>query len=63
MAIRLLGSLNQVINRTATEILEDEVITKITNVVTTFLNSGVEAIKDITSEEETEEPEPNGNGD
>jgi len=63
MAIRLLGSLNQVINKTATEILEDEVITKITNVVTTFLNSGVEAIKDITSEEETDEPEPNGNGD
>ena len=62
MAIRLLGPLNQVINRTTTEILEDEVITKITNVVTTFLNSGVEAIRDITSEEETDEPEPDGNG-
>lgn len=62
MAIRLLGSLNQIINRTATEILDDEVITKITNVVTTFLNSGVEVIRDITSEEEIDEPEPNGNG-
>lgn len=62
MALKLLGSLNQVINRTATEILEDEVITKITNVVTTFLNSGVEAIRDITSEEEIDEVETNGNG-
>lgn len=62
MAIRFLGSVNKVINNTATEILDDQVITKITSVVTTFLNSSVEAIKDLTREEETDEPEPNGNG-
>jgi hypothetical protein len=57
MALRLLGPLNRVINRTTTEILDDQVINKITGVVGTFLNSGVEAIKDLTEEEEETEPE------
>lgn len=51
MAIRVLGFLNRVINKTTTEILDDQVINKITNVVSTFLNSGVEAIRDLTREE------------
>jgi hypothetical protein len=57
MALRLLGPLNKVINRTTTEILDDQVISKITGVVSTFLNSGVEAIRDITEEEEETESE------
>lgn len=61
MAVRILGSINRIINRTANEILDDQVINKITGVVTTFLNSGVEAIRDLTEEEEEAEPEePNG---
>jgi hypothetical protein len=55
MAVRVLGSLNKVINKTASEILDDQVITKIANVFTTFLNSGVEAIKNLTREETEEE--------
>lgn len=58
MAVRVLGSINKVINKTASEILDDQVITKITSVITTFLNSGVEAIKSLTAEEVTEEAEP-----
>lgn len=55
MAVRLLGSLNKVINTTTTEILDDEVISRITGVISTFLKSGVEAIRDLTAEgEETE---------
>lgn len=57
MALRLLGPLNRVINRTTTEILDDQVIGKITGVVSTFLNSGIEAIRDITEEEEETEVE------
>ena len=57
MALRLLGPLNKVINRTTAEILDDQVINKITGVVGTFLNSGVEAIRDLTEEEEETEPE------
>lgn len=57
MALRLLGPLNKVINRTTSEILDDQVINKITGVVGTFLNSGVEAIRDLTEEEEETEPE------
>ena len=60
MAVRILGSINRIINRTANEILDDQVINKITGVVTTFLNSGVEAIRDLTEEEEVEPEEPNG---
>jgi hypothetical protein len=57
MALRLLGSLNRVINRTTSEILDDQVINKITGVVTTFLNTGVETIRDLTAEEEETEAE------
>lgn len=57
MALRLLGSLNRVINRTTSDILDDQVINKITGVVTTFLNTGVEAIRDLTAEEEETEDE------
>ena len=62
MALRILGPLNRVINRTTSEILDDQVINKITGVVTTFINSGVEAIRDLTEEEkDAESEEPNGN--
>jgi hypothetical protein len=54
MAVRLLGSLNKVINRTTTEILDDQLINKITGVITTFLKTGVEAIRDITAETESD---------
>lgn len=54
MAIRILGLVNRVINETTTEILDNQVINKITNVVSTFLNSGVEAIRDMTREEPEE---------
>ncbi len=54
MAIRILGLVNRVINKTTTEILDNQVINKITNVVSTFLNSGVEAIRDMTREEPEE---------
>ena len=54
MAVKLLGSLNKVINRTTTEILDDQLITKITGVISTFLKSGVEAIRDITAETESD---------
>lgn len=57
MAIRVLGFVNRVINKTTTEILDDQVINKITNVVSTFLNSGVEAIRDMTKEEPEEAEE------
>lgn len=57
MALRLLGPLNRVINRTTAEILDGQVINKITGVVSLFLNSGVEAIRDITEEEEETESE------
>ncbi|MGD8569291.1 MAG: hypothetical protein PVJ39_14485 [Gammaproteobacteria bacterium] len=57
MALRLLGSLNRIINRTTSDILDDQVINKVTGVVTTFLNSGVEAIRDLTAEEEKTESE------
>jgi len=51
MAVRFLGFLNGVINKTASEILDGQVINKITNVVGTFLNSSVESIRDLTKEE------------
>lgn len=51
MAVRLLGPLNRVINRTTSEILDGQLIGKITDVIGTFLNSGVEAIRDLTAEE------------
>jgi hypothetical protein len=51
MAVRLLGALNRVINRTTNEILDDQLINKITGVISTFLNSGIEAIRDVTAEE------------
>jgi len=54
MAVKLLGSLNKVINRTTTEILDDQLISKITGVISTFLKSGVEAIRDITAETESD---------
>lgn len=54
MAVRLLGSINKVINRTTTEILDDQLINKITGVITTFLKTGVEAIRDITAETESD---------
>lgn len=54
MAVKLLGSLNKVINRTTTEILDDQLINKITGVISTFLKSGVEAIRDITAETESD---------
>ena len=57
MAVKLLGSLNKVINRTTTEILDDQLISKITGVISTFLKSGVEAIRDITAETESDTDE------
>lgn len=54
MAVKLLGSLNKVINKTTTEILDDQLISKITGVISTFLKSGVEAIRDITAETESD---------
>lgn len=58
MAVRLLGPLNRVINITTSEILDNQVIGKITGVVSTFLNSGVAAVRDLTAEEaEAEEDE------
>ena len=54
MAVKLLGSLNKVINRTTSEILDDQLINKITGVISTFLKSGVEAIRDITAETESD---------
>lgn len=55
MAVKILGVLNGVINKTATEILEGQVINRMTDIVTTFLNSSVEAIRDLTREETTGE--------
>lgn len=55
MAVKILGVLNGVINKTATEILEGQVINRMTDIVTTFLNSSVEAIRDLTLEETTGE--------
>lgn len=57
MAVKLLGSLNKVINKTTTEILDDQLINKITGVISTFLKSGVEAIRDITAETESDTDE------
>ena len=57
MAIRLLGPINRVINRTTSEILDDQLIGKVTGVISTFLNSGVEAIRDLTAEEVEEDVE------
>ena len=54
MAVKILGSLNKVINRTTSEILDDQLINKITGVISTFLKSGVEAIRDITAETESD---------
>ncbi|TAN74298.1 MAG: hypothetical protein EPN14_09315 [Gallionella sp.] len=54
MAVKVLGLINRVINKTTTEILDGQVVNKITGVVGTFLNSGVEAIRDMTSEEPEE---------
>ena len=51
MAVKILGFLNGVINKTAGEILDGKIINKITDVVGTFLNSSVEAIRDLTKEE------------
>jgi uncharacterized protein YbjQ (UPF0145 family) len=57
MALSLLGPLNRIINITTTEILNDQVIDKVSNVVGAFLISGVELIRDITAEEEESETE------
>lgn len=51
MAVKILGFLNGVINKTTNEILDGQVINKITGVASTFLNAGVEAVRDMTKEE------------
>lgn len=51
MAIRILGVINGVINKTATEILDSGIIGKMTDVVGTFLSSSVEAVRDLTKED------------
>ncbi len=56
MAISLLGPLNKVINKTAAEVIDSQIITKMTDIVATFVSSGVEAIKTLT-EEKTEDGE------
>ncbi len=58
MAIKILGFMNKVINRTTSKILDDQLIDKITGVVGTFFTSGVESLKDATEEEETTTPTP-----
>ena len=58
MAVKLLGPLNEVIHKTAADILDNHLANKIAGVVVTFVNSGVEAVRDITKEE----IEANGNG-
>lgn len=55
MAIGLLGHLNRVINQTVSEILDSQVIDKATHVISTFITSGVETVRDLTAEE-PEEP-------
>ena len=55
MALRLLGPLNKIINTTTNEILEGQLVTKITGAIGTFVTSSIEAIRDITEEDEVEE--------
>lgn len=59
MAIKILGFMNKVINRTASEVLDGQLIDKSTHVLSTFLTSGVEAIKDLTQENQEGQEETN----
>lgn len=60
MSIQILGPLNAVINKTATEIVDSQLFGKTADVFNTFINAGFEVIdetvkkiQDLTKEEPT----------
>lgn len=54
MAITILEPLNKVINKTTTEIIDSQVIDKLTGVLSTLIKSSLEVVKELT--EEKKEP-------
>ncbi|PXF58388.1 MAG: hypothetical protein C4B58_06685 [Deltaproteobacteria bacterium] len=47
MAIKILGPLNEVINKTTSEIIDSQISGKTANILNTFINAGFEAVDDI----------------
>ena len=63
MALAVLGPLNDVINKTATEILDAEISKKTADVLSTFVTASFDAMDDVlkTVQDLTKE-ESDGNG-
>jgi hypothetical protein len=63
MALAVLGPLNDVINKTATEILDAEISKKTADVLSTFVTASFEAVDDVlkTLQDLTKE-DSGGNG-
>jgi hypothetical protein len=63
MALAVLGPFNDVINKTATEILDAEISKKTADVLSTFIAASFEAVDDVlkTLQELTKE-DSDGNG-
>jgi hypothetical protein len=49
-AMSIFSSLKKVVNETSREVLDSQVIDKMTGVLNAFLKSGVEAVKELTKE-------------
>jgi len=60
MALAVLGPLNDVINKTATEILDAEITKKTADVLGTFVTSSFEAVDDVLKTVQDLTKEDNG---
>ena len=65
MAIGILGPLNEVINKTAAEIIDGQISAKLAKIFNTFVNASFEAadsalvkLRDLTKKETTGEGSP-----
>ena len=58
MAISILGPLNQVINKTVSEIMDKQIIEKLTDVLNTFFKTSLGVVKELTEEKKEEKAKP-----
>ena len=61
MAVSLLGPFNKIINDTATQIVDSELLGKVSGVIATFVKSSLGAVDDLLKQVQDltkEEPEP-----
>ncbi len=62
MAIGILGSVNDIINKTTTEIVDSQVTTKVAGILTTLITSSFEVVdntfKSVQDATKKEEPKP-----